>query len=59
MSIEAHLTRLENAKATISSAVTRKGLEVPSGAKIDDLAQLVDQIPVIKKITITEVTEGE
>ena len=44
MSIQTELTRLTNAKNAIVSAIEGKGVDVPSGAKLDALAALVEAI---------------
>ena len=44
MSIQEKITRLENAKADIASAIAEKGVSVPNGTKIDAMASLVRSI---------------
>ena len=44
MSIQTELTRITNAKAAIKTAVEGKGVTVPSGAKLDALAALIESI---------------
>lgn len=44
MSIASELTRLQNAKNAITSAITEKGVTVPSGTKLDGMAALIGQI---------------
>ena len=44
MSIQTELTRIINAKAAIKTAIEGKGVDVPSGAKLDALAALVEAI---------------
>lgn len=44
MSIQTDLTRIKNAKAAIKAAIEGKGVTVPSGAKLDALAELVESI---------------
>lgn len=44
MSIASELTRLQNAKNAITSAITAKGVTVPSGTKLDGMAALIGQI---------------
>lgn len=67
MSIQTELTRLTNAKNAIVSAIEGKGVDVPSGAKLDALAALIesiqagaehtwDQIPIVVKNYIDNVT---
>ena len=45
MSIATEITRLNNAKAAIKSAIEAKGVEVPQDAKIDIYADYIAQIP--------------
>ena len=44
MSTANEITRLGNAKAAIASAITEKGVTVPSGTKLDGMAALIGQI---------------
>lgn len=44
MSIASELTRLQNAKNAITSAITEKGVTVPSGTKLDGMPTLIGQI---------------
>ena len=44
MSIQTELTRITNAKAAIKTAIEGKGVDVPSGAKLDALAALIESI---------------
>ena len=44
MSIASELTRLQNAKNSISNAIQNKGVTVPSGTKLDGMAALIGQI---------------
>ena len=44
MSISSDLTRIQNAKSSLATSITNKGVTVPSGTKIDGFAALVDQI---------------
>ena len=44
MSVQSEITRLENAKNSISTAITNKGVTVPSGTKLDGMATLIDSI---------------
>lgn len=44
MSIASELTRLQNAKNAITSAIAQKGVTVPSGTKLDGMAALIGQI---------------
>jgi len=45
MSIATEITRLNNAKAAIKSAIEAKGVTVPSSTKLDGYASLVNSIP--------------
>ena len=45
MSVQTEVTRLSNAKAAIASAITAKGVTVPSTTKIDGMASLIESIP--------------
>lgn len=44
MSIKTQITRLENAKVDILSAITEKGVTVPGGVLLEDVADLIRQI---------------
>lgn len=44
MSISNQITRLNNAKAAIATAIKNKGVSVPSGTKLDGMATLIGQI---------------
>lgn len=55
MSVQTQVNRLESAKTAISNAIKDKGVTVPSGTKMDGLAALVEKIPVVVKVTLTEV----
>ena len=44
MSVGAEISRLENAKAAITTAIAGKGVTVPSGTKLDSMAALIDSI---------------
>lgn len=45
MSIATEITRLQNAKAALKSAIENKGVTVPSEDTLDDYPSLVDSIP--------------
>ena len=45
MSIASEITRLQEAKRDILSAIAEKGVEVPVGASLSDCAQLIASIP--------------
>ena len=44
MSVQSEITRLASAKNDIATAITNKGVTVPSGTKLDGMAALIDQI---------------
>lgn len=44
MSIGTEITRLENAKSAIATAITNKGVTVPSSTKLDGMAALINSI---------------
>ena len=44
MSVGTEISRLENAKAAITTAIAGKGVTVPSGTKLDSMAALIDNI---------------
>ena len=44
MSVQSEIARLENAKNSISTAITNKGVTVPSGTKLDGMAVLIGSI---------------
>ena len=44
MSVQSEIIRLENAKNSISTAITNKGVAVPSGTKLDGMAVLIGSI---------------
>ena len=44
MSIKTEITRLQNAKASIKTAIEGKGVTVPDSAKLDGMAALIDSI---------------
>ena len=46
MSVQSEITRLETAKAAIIAAIEGKSVDVPSGAKLSDLAALINSIKV-------------
>lgn len=56
MSIQTQITRISTAKSAIATAITGKGVTVPSGTKIDGMAALIDTITTggeLESITIT------
>ena len=46
MSIETQIIRLQNAKASIKTAIENKGVEVGDNVKLDNYAELIDSITV-------------
>lgn len=44
MSIATELTRIQNAKSAIQTAITNKGVTVPDDTKLDEMAGLIDSI---------------
>ena len=42
MSVGTEISRLENAKAAIATAIAGKGVTVPNGTKLDGMAALID-----------------
>ena len=44
MSIATEITRLQTAKANIASAISDKGVTVPDGTKLDDMAAAIADI---------------
>lgn len=57
MSIQSEINRLTTAKSDIATAIANKGVAVPSGTKIDEMAGLIAGIQVgvdTSKDTVTE-----
>ena len=46
MSVQTEITRLNTAKNNIATAITSKGVTVPSGTKMDGMAELINEIEV-------------
>lgn len=46
MSIKSQITRIQNAKNDILKVIEEKGVAVPSGVLLDDVANLVKQLSV-------------
>lgn len=44
MSVQSEITRLQNAKTALKTAIESKGVTVPSSTKLDGYADLVDSI---------------
>lgn len=47
MSVSAQIARLEKAKADIASAIKAKGVDVPDGTKLDEMAALIEKLHVV------------
>ena len=45
MSISSEIERIQTAKSAIITSIENKGVTVPTGAKIDELSELIDSIP--------------
>ena len=58
MSIATEITRLNNAKSAIKSAIENKGVTVPSSTKLDGYASLVNSIPGIVPTGTINITEN-
>lgn len=56
MSISTEITRLQQAKASIKSAIQAKGVTVPSSATLDDFAALIASIPTGSTATVATTT---
>ena len=56
MSVQSEITRLTTAKSDISTAITNKGVTVPSGTKLDGMAALIDSISGGEDVIIKQVT---
>lgn len=46
MSVQSEITRLQNAKAAIKTAIEGKGVTVPNGTLLDGMASLIEAIEV-------------
>ena len=55
MSVQSEITRLTTAKSDISTAITNKGVTVPSGTKLDGMAALIDSISGGEDVIIKQV----
>ena len=44
MSIKSEITRLQNAKTAIATAIKNKGVSVPTGTKLDEMGSLINNI---------------
>lgn len=55
MSVKSQIDRLSTAKTNIKSAISNKGVSVPSTAKLDELPDYVDQIETAEALTLEDV----
>lgn len=58
MSIQSQITRIKNAKNDILSTLEEKGVIVPSGVLLDDVADLIKQISG-SDVYLTSEIDGE
>ena len=58
MSIQSEITRISGAKSDIADAIEEKGVTVPSGSTIDDMAELILQISSGSDVTIIETPDS-
>ena len=58
MSIQSEITRIAGAKSDIADAIEEKGVTVPSGSMIDDMADLILQISSGSDVTIIETPDS-
>ena len=56
MSVHSEIDRIADAKSDIATAITNKGVTVPSGTKLDGMAALIDSISGGEDVIIKEVT---
>ena len=52
MSVETEITRISGAKTAIATAITNKGVTVPSGTKLDGMASLIDSISGVATVNL-------
>ena len=57
MNVSSEISRLEAAKADIAEAIAAKGVTVPSGAMLDDMAALIGQIGAPETLSGWSVTQ--
>ena len=55
MSIQSEITRISGAKSDIADAIETKGVTVPSGSMIDDMAALIAQIDAPTAMTAAQI----
>lgn len=58
MSVQTEINRISSAKSAISTAITNKGVTVPSGTKIDGMATLIGQISTGTDTSDATLTSG-
>lgn len=58
MSIANEITRLQNAKSAIATAISRKGVSVPANTKLDGMAALIGNIPQGGSLDVSIVKTG-
>lgn len=58
MSIANEITRLQNAKSAIATAISRKGVSVPANTKLDGMAALIGNIPQGGSLDVSIVHTG-
>lgn len=56
MSVHSEIDRIAGAKSDIATAITNKGVTVPSGTKLDGMASLIDSISGGEDVIIKQVT---
>ena len=56
MSVHSEIDRIAGAKSDIATAITNKGVTVPSGTKLDGMAALIDSISGGEDVIIKQVT---
>lgn len=58
MSIANEITRLQNAKSAIATAISQKGVSVPANTKLDGMAALIGNIPQGGSLDVSIVHTG-
>ena len=58
MSIANEITRLQNAKSAIATAISQKGVSVPANTKLDGMATLIGNIPQGGALDVSLVNTG-
>jgi hypothetical protein len=59
VSVSSEITRISNAKSAIGTAISGKGVTVPSGTKIDGMATLIGQISLGTDTSDATATAGD